>query len=106
MSRVEILVTVKLRDLNRPNGISGWEARAIQKGSTAMRIRGTLIKNAARQEIESTRNPPTTGPRIVVAPEAPAQTPNARPCSSPEKLEVIRASDPGTSRAPAAPCRT
>jgi hypothetical protein len=45
------------------------------------------------------------GPRIVVAPDAPAHRPNARPCSSPWKLAVRMASDPGTRRAPAAPCR-
>ena len=42
---------------------------------------------------------------IVVAAEAAAQTPNARPCSSPSKLEVMMASEPGTSSAPATPCR-
>ena len=69
----------------------------------AIRISGTLTRKAARQEMESTRKPPTTGPRIVVAPDAPAQMPKARPCSSPLKLAVSSASDPGTSRAPAAP---
>ena len=72
---------------------------------SAMAIRGTLIRKAARHEIVSTSRPPTTGPRMVVAPDAPAQTPNARPCSSPEKLAVISASEPGTSMAPVAPCR-
>ena len=54
----------------------------------------------------STSRPPITGPRMVVAPEAPAQVPNARPCSSPEKFAVSSASEPGTSIAPAAPWRT
>jgi len=64
------------------------------------------MRNTARQETASTRMPPTNGPRIVVAADAPAHTPNARPCSSPEKLAVMIASDPGTSTAPNAPCST
>ena len=64
------------------------------------------MKKTERQEIESTRRPPTTGPRIAAAAEAPAQIPKARPCSSPSKLAVSSASEPGTSSAPAAPCRT
>ena len=36
-------------------------------------------------------------------PDAPAQMPNARPCSSPWKLVVRMASEPGTRIAPAAP---
>ncbi len=42
---------------------------------------------------------------MVVAAEAPAQIPKARPCSSPWKLAVMMESEPGTSRAPAAPWR-
>src|SRR5437868_4641191 len=75
--------------------------RQVAQAATA--TRGTLMKKAARHEIVSTRKPPTTGPRIVVAPDAPAHVPNARPCSSPEKFAVRRASEPGTSSAPAAP---
>jgi len=37
------------------------------------------------------------------APEAPAHVPKARPCSSPSKLAVMRAREPGTSSAPVAP---
>ncbi len=58
-----------------------------------------------RHEIELTSRPPTNGPRIVVAAEAPAQMPNARPRSSPWKLAVMIDSEPGTTNAPAAPCR-
>ena len=58
-----------------------------------------------RHESELTSTPPTNGPRIEVAADAPAQTPNARPCSSPWKLAVMIASEPGTRSAPAAPCR-
>src|ERR1700730_17101872 len=67
---------------------------------SAIRISGTLIRNAARQEIVSTSRPPTKGPRMVVAPEAPAQRPKARPWASPSKLAVRSASDPGTRTAP------
>ena len=44
----------------------------------AIATRGTLMKNAARHEIESTSRPPMKGPRIVVAAEAPAHNPKAR----------------------------
>ena len=64
------------------------------------------MRNAARHESVSTRMPPTKGPRIVVAAEAAAQTPNARPCASPVNVAVRIASEPGTSSAPAAPCST
>ena len=43
---------------------------------------------------------------MLVAAEAPAHTPNARPCSSPLKLAVMIDNDPGTRKAPAAPWRT
>ena len=72
----------------------------------ARATRGTLIRKTARHETASTRMPPTNGPRMVVAPEPAAHTPNARPCSSPSKVDVISASEPGTSSAPAAPWRT
>ncbi len=65
-----------------------------------------MIRNAARHEIELTSTPPTNGPRMEVAADAPAQMPNARPRSSPWKLAVMIDSDPGTTNAPAAPCNT
>ena len=68
--------------------------------------RGRLMKKAARHEIPSTRSPPTNGPRMVVAAEAPAHRPKALPCSSPSNVEVMMAREPGTSSAPAAPWRT
>src|SRR5438093_7807939 len=67
---------------------------------------GTLIRKAARQDSVSTSVPPTNGPRIVVAVDAAAHRPKARPCASPLTVTVRRASAPGTSRAPAAPCST
>ena len=63
------------------------------------------MKNAARQETELTRMPPTSGPRMDVAAEEPAQMPNARPCSSPSKLAVMMDNEAGTTSAPAAPWR-
>ena len=54
------------------------------------------MKNAARQETELTRMPPTSGPRMDVAAEEPAQMPNARPCSSPSKLAVMMDNEAGT----------
>ena len=44
---------------------------------------GTLIRNATRQPIVSTRMPPTIGPRSVSAEVEAAQMPNARPRASP-----------------------
>jgi hypothetical protein len=40
-----------------------------------------------------------------VAADAPAHRPKARPCSSPWKVAVMMASEPGTRTAPAAPCK-
>src|SRR5256885_273289 len=78
------------------------EARSSRLSGTCVQVAhaptatsGMLRKKAARQEIVSTRSPPISGPRIVVAPEAPAHVPKARPCSRPEKLAVIRATAPG-----------
>ena len=64
------------------------------------------MRNATRHDKVSTSAPPMTGPRMVVAADAPAQRPNARPCASPVNVAVRSASEPGTSSAPAAPCRT
>ena len=94
-----------------PVEVAAWRSRRAtpaRSGSwprTRSAGSGTLIKKAAPRDV-STSTPPTNGPRIVVAADAPAQMPNARPCSSPSKLAVMMASDPGTSSAPAAPCRT
>ena len=49
---------------------------------------GTLIRNAIRQPMVSTSNPPTTGPSSVSADVAAAQIPNARPRSG--ALEGLR----------------
>ena len=51
----------------------------------------------------STRKPPTTGPAMVVTPDAAAHTPKARPRSSPSKVALMIASEVGTSTAPNAP---
>src|SRR6266852_9815316 len=64
---------------------------------------GTLMRNATRHDNVSTSAPPMNGPRMVVAADAPAHRPNARPCASPVNVAVKSASDPGTSSAPAAP---
>jgi hypothetical protein len=70
-----------------------------------MAMSGMLRRNAIRHETESTNTPPSTGPKIVVAADAAAQIPKARPCSSPSKLTVISDSEPGTRIAPVAPWR-
>src|SRR5205823_4730540 len=55
---------------------------------TATTTSGTLMRNATRHEIVSTRMPPMNGPRIVVAAVAAAHTPYARPWASPLKFAV------------------
>ena len=72
--------------------------------NSARATSGTLIRNAARQLTVSTSRPPTTGPMRLVADVAEAQMPNARARASPSNSAVRIASEPGTSRAPAAPC--
>src|SRR5258705_5230069 len=92
---------------NLPVALSSRLSRTkVSVAHTARTQRGTLIRNATRQDTASTSAPPRNGPRIVVAADAPAQSPNARPCASPLNVAVRSATDPGTSNAPAAPCRT
>ena len=64
------------------------------------------MKKTARHEIVWTRVPPTNGPRIAVAAAAAAQIPIALPRSGPSNVCVSKASEPGTSNAPAAPWTT
>ena len=61
------------------------------------------MRKATRQPSVSTSPPPTIGPAMVSAEVDAAQMPNARPRSGPSKAWVMRASEPGMSRAPAAP---
>jgi hypothetical protein len=68
-------------------------------------ISGTLIQKTKRHDRASVRNPPAAGPAIVEMPLHAVQVPIARPRASPLKVEVRIASDPGTSSAPARPCR-
>ena len=44
------------------------------------------------------------GPAIIAPEVSPVQVPIALACAAPRKLEVIRASEDGTSIAPATPC--
>ena len=73
--------------------------------NNAMSTNGTLIRNATRHEMYWTRKPPTTGPRTVAPDVAAAQIPNAPAKRGPSNADVIRASEPGTSSAAAAPWR-
>ena len=81
---------------------STW--RSVANSAAAMN--GTLTRNANRQPIVSTMEPPTIGPRSVSADVAAAQMPKARARSAPSNAWVIRASEPGTSSAPVAPWRS
>ena len=64
----------------------------------------TLITNTHRQPIVSTMIPPRVGPARNATVVPAVQRPMARPRATPSKLEVINASELGTSSAPAIPC--
>ena len=89
---------------SRPPGPSRASPGGARRGPA--RTSGTLIRNASRQVRYWTRRPPTTGPRTVAAEVAAAQIPNARASPGPSKAAVMRASEPGTRMAAAAPWRS
>ena len=68
-------------------------------------ISGRLTQKIARQESTSISAPPPAGPSTVAIPVHAVQVPTAFPRASPSKVEATIASDPGTSSAPATPCR-
>ena len=89
---------------NRPVvSVSRDSCTCVRVAHSAKASSGTLIRNANRQPIVSTSVPPTIGPRITRADVDAAQIPNARARASPSKAWVMSASEPGMSRAPAAP---
>src|SRR5947209_4578317 len=70
-----------------------------------MAIGNIFMAKIQRQEALSTNTPPTRGPRMKEIPVQAVQVPIALPCGDPEKAEIIMASELGTSKAPAIPCR-
>ena len=73
--------------------------------ATVTAISGMLTQKIARQESASTRAPPPAGPSTVAIPVQAVQVPTACPRAGPSKVAATIASEPGTSRAPAIPCR-
>ncbi|OUE16126.1 hypothetical protein CMMCA002_08215 [Clavibacter michiganensis subsp. michiganensis] len=63
----------------------------------------TLIPNTSRQSSASTSTPPSTGPTSMAVPVHAVHEPMARACAGPRKACAMRASELGTSSAPAAP---
>src|SRR6266511_3478872 len=68
-------------------------------------ISGTFTQKIARHESASISAPPPAGPITVAIPVQAVQVPTAFPRSAPSKVAARMASEPGTRRAPASPCR-
>ena len=73
--------------------------------ATVTAISGMLTQKIARQESSPIRAPPPAGPITVAIPVQAVQVPTALPRASPSKVAATIASEPGTSSAPAIPCR-
>ncbi len=78
---------------------------ACRVSATVTAISGRLTQKIARQESSPIRAPPPAGPSTVAIPVQAVQVPTALPRASPEKVAATIASEPGTSSAPATPCR-
>src|SRR5450759_950362 len=90
---------------NRPVAPSLRDSGTARSAMSAMATSGRLMTNAARHVTVWTRKPPRSGPSVSSADVDAAQTPIARPRSSPSKAAVMIESAPGTRSAPAAPWR-
>ena len=73
--------------------------------ATVTAISGMLTQKIARQESSPISAPPPAGPITVAIPVQAVQVPTALPRDSPSKVAATIASEPGTSSAPAIPCR-
>ena len=82
--------------------LSSTECRV---SATVTAISGRLTQKIARQESASTSAPPPAGPSTVAIPVQAVQVPTALPRAAPSKVAATIASEPGTSSAPAIPCR-
>ncbi len=78
---------------------------ACRVSATVAAISGRLTQKIARQEVSPIRAPPPAGPITVAIPVQAVQVPTALPRSAPSKVAATIASEPGTSSAPAIPCR-
>jgi hypothetical protein len=67
---------------------------------------GTLTQKIARHDRASISAPPPAGPSTVAIPVHAVHVPTAFPRAAPSNVAARIASEPGTSRAPANPCRT
>ena len=66
----------------------------------------TLIKNAKRHEAKSTNIPPISGPATSAIVVIAVQMPMARALAAPRNVDMMSASELGTSSAPAMPWKT
>ncbi len=73
--------------------------------ATVAAISGRLTQKIARHEVRPISAPPPAGPSTVAIPVQAVQVPTALPRAAPSKVAATIASDPGTSSAPATPCR-
>ena len=97
--------TIAPSQSSRPLASSSRDSGTARRATRATRTSGRLMRNAARHETAWTRNPPRSGPSVTRAEVDAAQTPIARPRSSPSNVAVMIESAPGTRSAPAAPWR-
>ena len=80
---------------------SGTAARTSASVATT---NGTLIPKIQRHDALSTSRPPPSGPITIAMPAHAVHDPIAAPRSSAGNVEVMTASEAGTSSAPATPC--
>ena len=84
---------------------SRLSSTACRVSATVAAISGRLTQKIARQEMSPISAPPPAGPSTVAIPVQAVQVPTALPRASPSKVAATIASEPGTSSAPAIPCR-
>src|SRR4051794_22360138 len=84
---------------------SRLSSTACRVSQTVAAISGRLIQKIARQEVSPIRAPPPAGPITVAIPVQAVQVPTALPRAAPSKVAATIANDPGTSNAPAIPCK-
>ena len=93
------------QSMPRKASSSRLSSTAWRVSTTVAAISGMLTQKIARQEARPIRAPPPAGPSTVAIPVQAVQVPTALPRASPSKVEATIASEPGTSSAPATPCR-
>ena len=93
------------QSMPRKASSSRLSSTAWRVSATVAAISGRLTQKIARQEVRPIRAPPPAGPSTVAIPVQAVQVPTARPRAAPSKVAATIASEPGTSSAPATPCR-